>query len=53
VTDSGESTSLFVFIRPIILRDEKLQDLKFLSERDVSRACLPGTFPASQPVSIR
>jgi general secretion pathway protein D len=50
-TDS--TTTLFVFIRPIILRDDKFADLKFLSETDVKAAELPGDFPASEPLTVR
>jgi general secretion pathway protein D len=49
---SGNST-LFVFIRPLILRDDQFQDLKYLSERDVASAGIPGDFPLSQPLLIR
>jgi hypothetical protein len=47
------TTTLFVFIRPVILRDDKFADLKFLSETDVKAAELPGDFPASEPLTIR
>ena len=52
-TDMNRCTSLFVFIRPIILRDDKFVDLKFLSDRDSDRACMPGPFPASEPLLIK
>ncbi|MDB5323586.1 MAG: hypothetical protein JWN40_5217 [Phycisphaerales bacterium] len=50
-TDS--TTTLFVFIRPIILRDDKFADLKFISETDVKSAELPGDFPVSEPLTVR
>lgn len=46
------TTTLFVFIRPVILRDDKFKDLKFLSERDTRAADVAGDFPASEPLSI-
>jgi general secretion pathway protein D len=50
-TDS--TTTLFVFILPVILRDDKFADLKFLSEQDVRAAELPGDFPTSEPLLIK
>ncbi len=44
---------IFVFIKPIILRDDKFKDLRFLSEQDRGQACIPCEFPQSQPVLIR
>jgi len=49
----GEShTSMFIFLRPVILRDDKFKDLKFLSKRDGGKADLNTGFPASEPVWI-
>jgi general secretion pathway protein D len=45
-------TTLFAFIRPVILRDDKFEDLKFLSERDTRAAGVAGDFPASEPLAI-
>jgi general secretion pathway protein D len=44
--------TLFVFIRPVILRDDKFEDLKFLSDRDVHASGVPGDFPNSEPLAI-
>ena len=53
-TDSQSSgSSLFVFLRPVILRDDKFRDLKYLSERDTKAANIPGTFPRSEPILLR
>jgi general secretion pathway protein D len=52
-TDTDSTTTLFVFIRPVILRDDKFADLKFVSETDVKAAELPGDFPSSEPLMIR
>ena len=48
----GRST-LFVFIHPVILRDDQFQDLKYFSERDAKEAGLPADFPSSDPILIR
>jgi general secretion pathway protein D len=52
-TRTEANTTLFVFIRPVILRDDKFADLKFVSEKDVREAGLPGDFPRSEPLTIR
>ncbi len=51
-TDNKSQSTLFVFIRPVILRDDKFEDLKFLSQRQVALAQLPGEYPASEPLII-
>ncbi len=51
--DTGDSeVTLFVFIRPVILRDDDFEGLKYLSERDLAAAGLPGNYPASEPLLI-
>jgi general secretion pathway protein D len=52
-TNNDSNTTLFVFIRPVILRDDKFEDLKFLSEREVREAGVPDDFPRSEPLTIR
>jgi len=52
VKTSSQST-LYVFLRPVILRDDKFRFLKFISERDVRYAKLPGEFPQSAPLLVR
>jgi general secretion pathway protein D len=49
---SRTDTTLFVFIRPTVLRDDKFQDLKYLSERKLRAASLPGDFPESAPIPL-
>ena len=49
---NAEST-LFVFIRPVILRDDKFEDLKYLSEQGVHAAGIAGDFPPSEPIPMR
>ena len=51
--DTDQQSTLFVFLRPIILRDDQFEDLKFLSERDLKVAGLPAGMPASEPLPIR
>lgn len=50
---TASQTSLFVFLRPVILRDDKFKDLKYVSDESVQQACLPGEFPATPSLSIR
>ena len=47
--NESENT-LFVFLRPVILRDDDFEDLKYLSERDLRLAKLPPSLPGSEPV---
>lgn len=46
-------TTLFVFIRPIILRNDKFDDLKYLSDLKTRSASLPGPYPVSEPIPIK
>jgi len=52
-TNNEQNTTLFVFIRPVILRDDKFEDLKFLSAEDVRQAGIPADFPTSEPLMMR
>ncbi|MCX5647507.1 MAG: hypothetical protein NTX40_00175 [Planctomycetota bacterium] len=52
-TQSDAETTFFVFIRPVILRDDRFEDLKYLSERDLRLAELPAEYPASEPMLVR
>jgi general secretion pathway protein D len=45
-------TTLFVFIRAVILRDDKFRRLKSLSEEAVREAKLESRYPTSEPVTI-
>jgi len=52
--NANESVStLFAFIRPVILRDDRFEDLKYLSQRDLKAAGLPGEYPDSEPLLVR
>jgi general secretion pathway protein D len=45
-------TTLFVFLKPVILRDDKFHDLKFLSDRDLGNSKTPGNYPCSQALFL-
>jgi general secretion pathway protein D len=45
-------TTMFVFLKPIILRDDKFSDLKFLSDRDLGDSKTPGNYPCSQALFV-
>jgi len=49
-TKNDVERTLFVFIHPIILRDDQVEDLKYLSDRDLDLAELPPNMPASRPI---
>jgi type II secretory pathway component GspD/PulD (secretin) len=52
-TSKGNSqTTLFVFLKPTILRDDKFRDLKFLSDRDLHKSCSVGNFPHSDALFV-
>lgn len=51
--EAESETRLFVFIKPTILKDDKFQDLRYLSEIDHREACIPGDMPQSSPLLIR
>ncbi len=50
--DNWQQTSLFVFLKPIILREDKFKDLRFLSDVQLRKADRPGNFPVNQPLTI-
>ncbi|MGB7344291.1 MAG: secretin N-terminal domain-containing protein [Pirellulaceae bacterium] len=50
--DMHRSTSFFLFIRPIVLRDSRFADLKYLSDNDLNDVQLPCDLPASRPELI-
>ena len=52
-SNSKREITLFVFIRPVILHDDKFEDLKMLSATSAGKAMLPAAFPESLPVEIR
>ncbi len=46
------TTSFFLFIRPVVLRDSRFADLRFLSDKEAGAYCLPGDYPVSAPELI-
>ena len=46
-------STLFVFMRAVILRDDKFQDLKVISAAAAARAGLCGAYPVSQPLEVQ
>jgi general secretion pathway protein D len=50
-TDDSDSESvLFVFIRPIILRDDEFESLKYLSDVELEKAQMSKNYPDSYPL---
>ncbi len=45
-------TTLFVFIRAVVLRADKFEDLKVVSDTAAGRAKLPSDWPDSEPVEV-
>jgi general secretion pathway protein D len=52
-TKSSTQTTLFIFLRPVIMRDDKFRDLKYLSDRDIRCAQEPPNYPESSPLLVR
>jgi type II secretory pathway component GspD/PulD (secretin) len=52
-TETESEQTLFVFIKPVILRDDQFKDLKYLSERETRKAELGRPFPSSVPLTVR
>ena len=50
ITDNKAHSTLYVFIRPVVLRDDRFEDLKYLSGLDRDLAGLPADFPVSEPL---
>ncbi|WP_442483018.1 secretin N-terminal domain-containing protein [Aeoliella sp. SH292] len=52
-TSNNSKSTLFVFLRPVIVADDKFEDLKYMSDRDLCPTGLPKNFPTSQPLLIK
>jgi len=52
-SSASSDLTLFVFIRPTILRDEKFEDLKYVSDGALKDVGLPGQYPSSKPIAIK
>ncbi len=48
--NNTRDSSLFVFLRPVILEEDKFRDLKQLSKRSANAACDGHSYPASSPL---
>ena len=42
-----------MFIRPVILRDDKFEDLKYYSDLDLERTTQPANLPVAEPLIMR
>jgi general secretion pathway protein D len=51
-TKTATETTLFVFIKPVILRDDRFEDLKYLSGGRAAEMGLPGDYPSSEPLPL-
>ena len=51
--DSKSRTTLFVFLRPVILRDDKFRDLQYLSDKALNCAGCKKNYPVSSPMLIK
>ncbi len=51
-SSSTSNSTLFVFIRPVILRDDQFKDLKYLSDAALRKAELPSNDPVSVPMMV-
>ena len=49
---TSENLTLFVFLRPVILRDDQFEDLKYISFRDVTTSGVSDGWPTSSPAPI-
>lgn len=52
-TRSSGDELLFIFLKPIILRDDKFRDLRYLSSQEREQACIPDDLPQSAPILIQ
>jgi len=52
-TKNDSCSSMFVFMRATVLRDDKYRDLKYLSQRDLSKARMCGDMPSSKPILMQ
>lgn len=53
IDNQARRKTMYVFLRAIILRDDKFERLKALSEEPAAQAGIEGDFPISEPVEIR
>ena len=51
-SDSTSETTFFVFIKPVIMRDDDFAAIKYMTRLDLERAGLPGDYPFSEPLMM-
>lgn len=51
-SDSSSEMTLFVFIRPTVLRDPEFRDIRSLSRSRILRAGIPPDYPTSHPLAV-
>lgn len=52
-TTAKSRSTLFVFLRPVILRDDKFRDLRYISDKDLKCAGCQENYPSSEPLLVR
>lgn len=52
-SDGQTTTSFFLFIKPVVIRDSQFAELKYLSSPDIVESGVPARFPPSAPIMIR
>jgi len=52
-TDAHSRTTMFVFLKPVILRDDKFRDLQYLSDKDSKCAGCVQNVPQSLPMLVK
>ncbi len=52
-TKNDTESTLFVFLRPVILRDDSFSDLKYYSAQDLDVVGMSDGYPQSKPVLVR
>ncbi len=52
-TSNATQTSLFVFLRPVVLQDDRFRDLKYLSLDEARASGSSADAPAMRPMTIR
>ncbi len=50
--DNWQQTSLFVFLKPVILREDKFKDLRYLSDVSLRSSSEASNFPQTSPLLI-
>ena len=51
-TAETQTTSFFLFLKPVILRDSRFRDLQYLSDVELPAATIAGDDPTSAPVLV-